>query len=123
MDFIVGYTGFVGSNLIASHNFDGMFNSKNITEAYNVVDFEKLPDSLFMGTIHDTAALIGELLCYEYKFDDILKIIDERGEESFEEDSFYSNYDYFVLRNIINYVNTLNKENSYVSFNYSRSRR
>lgn len=91
-----------------SSRFDFSLPSINkhlINSFSNVVDFEKLPDSLFMGTIHDTAALIGELLCYEYKFDDILKIIDERGEESFEEDSFYSNYDYFVLRNIINYVN------------------
>lgn len=31
---IVGYTGFVGSNLCLSHHFDGMFNSKNIQDAY-----------------------------------------------------------------------------------------
>lgn len=41
MEFIVGYTGFVGSNIIANHTFDGMFNSKNVTDA-----FGKQPDLL-----------------------------------------------------------------------------
>lgn len=31
---IVGYTGFVGSNLCASHPFDARYNSRNIAEAY-----------------------------------------------------------------------------------------
>lgn len=31
---LVGYTGFVGSNLAASFNFDGLYNSKNISEAF-----------------------------------------------------------------------------------------
>lgn len=31
---LVGYTGFVGSNIAASHSFDALYNSKNITEAY-----------------------------------------------------------------------------------------
>lgn len=34
MDYIVGYTGFVGSNIAASHKFDGQFNTKNIKESY-----------------------------------------------------------------------------------------
>ncbi len=34
MKFLVGYTGFVGSNLYKSTEFDGVFNSKNIEEAY-----------------------------------------------------------------------------------------
>ena len=34
MKYLVGYTGFVGSNLNDSYNFDGVFNSKNISEAY-----------------------------------------------------------------------------------------
>lgn len=34
-EFLVGYTGFVGSNLAKSHNFNGLFNSKNITDAFN----------------------------------------------------------------------------------------
>ena len=34
MKALVGYTGFVGSNLAASTDFDGLYNSKNISEAY-----------------------------------------------------------------------------------------
>ena len=31
---LVGYTGFVGSNICASGTFDGLYNSKNIEDAY-----------------------------------------------------------------------------------------
>lgn len=41
MEFLVGYTGFVGSNLAACHSFDGLYNSKNIEQA-----FGKRPDLL-----------------------------------------------------------------------------
>lgn len=34
MEFLVGYSGFVGSNLNYSHNFDQVFNSKNIEDAF-----------------------------------------------------------------------------------------
>lgn len=34
MQSLVGCTGFVGSNLAAAHAFDGLYNSKNIGEAY-----------------------------------------------------------------------------------------
>lgn len=34
MDIIVGYTGFVGSNIAAEHKFDYSFNSKNIGDAF-----------------------------------------------------------------------------------------
>lgn len=34
MKALVGYTGFVGSNIYASDYFDGAYNSKNISEAY-----------------------------------------------------------------------------------------
>ena len=34
MNAIVGYTGFVGSNIYASHKFDYAYNSKNIESAY-----------------------------------------------------------------------------------------
>ena len=30
MKALVGYTGFVGSNLAAAGNFDGLYNSKNV---------------------------------------------------------------------------------------------
>ena len=31
---LVGYTGFVGSNLYASASFEAVYNSKNVTDAY-----------------------------------------------------------------------------------------
>lgn len=34
MKALVGYTGFVGSNIYAAGNFDAVYNSKNISEAY-----------------------------------------------------------------------------------------
>ena len=34
MKALVGYTGFVGSNIYAAGDFDAVYNSKNITEAY-----------------------------------------------------------------------------------------
>lgn len=34
MDALVGYTGFVGSNLAASHGFGGLYNSSNIGDAF-----------------------------------------------------------------------------------------
>ena len=34
MDYLVGYTGFVGSNLAIQHSFSGLYNSKNIRDAY-----------------------------------------------------------------------------------------
>ncbi|MDR1012993.1 MAG: hypothetical protein LBL38_01850 [Lactobacillales bacterium] len=46
MDFLVGYTGFVGSNLKRSHHFDGLFNRQNIQEAYG-----KQPDLLVYAGI------------------------------------------------------------------------
>ena len=41
MNALVGYTGFVGSNLYTQGKFDCVYNSKNITEA-----FETYPDLL-----------------------------------------------------------------------------
>lgn len=34
MDILVGYTGFVGSNIFLKHSFDKVFNSKNIEQAF-----------------------------------------------------------------------------------------
>ena len=34
MDFLVGSSGFVGSNIASQHSFDGLFRSSNVTEAY-----------------------------------------------------------------------------------------
>lgn len=36
MEALVGYTGFVGSNLASEHGFDALFNSSNIGEAYGL---------------------------------------------------------------------------------------
>ena len=33
-EFLVGYTGFVGSNLLDTHKFDGLFKSANISDAF-----------------------------------------------------------------------------------------
>ena len=33
-DVLVGYSGFVGSNIEAKHNFDGLYDSRNVEEAY-----------------------------------------------------------------------------------------
>ena len=41
MDYLVGSTGFVGSNLAAQHRFDGAFHSSDVAEAYG-----KQPDLL-----------------------------------------------------------------------------
>ena len=40
-EYLVGYTGFVGSNIASKHEFTGLFNSKNVEEAY-----EGTPDLL-----------------------------------------------------------------------------
>ena len=34
MKSLVGYTGFVGSNILREHKFEGLYDSKNVTEAY-----------------------------------------------------------------------------------------
>ena len=34
MNALVGYTGFVGSNLYENGSFDSVFNSKNISDAF-----------------------------------------------------------------------------------------
>jgi len=36
MDILIGYTGFVGSNLRMQHKFDRVFNSSNIAEAFGI---------------------------------------------------------------------------------------
>lgn len=44
--FLVGYTGFVGSNLRSQYHFDGLFNSQNIEDAYG-----KNPDLLIYSGV------------------------------------------------------------------------
>ncbi len=53
MNFLAGYTGFVGSNLFESFKFDGVFNSKNIEEAFyknpNVLYYSAVPAQKFIA--------------------------------------------------------------------------
>lgn len=53
MQALVGYTGFVGSNLCASGAFDGLYNSKNIGDAYGAAPgllvYAGLPAAKFLA--------------------------------------------------------------------------
>lgn len=53
MESIVGYTGFVGSNIIASHSFEGLYNSKNIEKAYgtnpDLLIYSGVPAEMFLA--------------------------------------------------------------------------
>lgn len=53
MEFIVGYTGFVGSNIAANHTFDGLYNSKNVTESYgknpDLLVYSGVPAEMFLA--------------------------------------------------------------------------
>ena len=46
MRALVGYTGFVGGNLAAAGTFDGLYNSKNIEEAFGTK-----PDILYYAAV------------------------------------------------------------------------
>lgn len=53
IEFLVGYTGFVGSNIAAMHEFDGYFNSKNVEEAYgkepDLLVYSAVPAEMFLA--------------------------------------------------------------------------
>ena len=53
MKALVGYTGFVGSNLAANGDFDGLYNSKNVKEAYgtnpDVLYYSGVPAAKFIA--------------------------------------------------------------------------
>lgn len=53
MEYIVGYTGFVGSNIVLAHEFEGKFNSKNIKEAYggnpDLLVYAGVPAEMFLA--------------------------------------------------------------------------
>ena len=53
MKALVGYTGFVGSNLAATGDFDGLYNSKNVKEAYgtnpDVLYYSGVPAAKFIA--------------------------------------------------------------------------
>ena len=52
-DALVGYTGFVGSNIAACHQFEGLYNSKNIEEAYGtepeLLVYAGVPAEMFLA--------------------------------------------------------------------------
>lgn len=66
---LVGYTGFVGSNLKNSHQFTGLYNSKNIQEAYGTE-----PDLLVYAGL--PAAMFKSNENPEADFEDILQAIE-----------------------------------------------
>lgn len=61
MEYIVGYTGFVGSNIVAAHTFDGQFNTKNIEESYggnpDLLVYSGVPAEMFLANRNPEADL------------------------------------------------------------------
>ena len=55
-DALIGYTGFVGSNLMAAHEFGAVFNSKNITEiegqSFNLLVCAGAPAKKWYANLH-----------------------------------------------------------------------
>ena len=53
---LVGYTGFVGGNLFASHTFDNLFNSSNINDSFKqnngLVVYSGMPSEKFFADTH-----------------------------------------------------------------------
>lgn len=60
-EFLVGYTGFVGSNLAASHRFSGLFNSKNIADAFggqpDLLVYAGVPAEMYLANQNPEADL------------------------------------------------------------------
>ncbi|NLW77955.1 MAG: NAD(P)-dependent oxidoreductase [Ruminococcaceae bacterium] len=58
---LVGYTGFVGGNLAASHRFDNLYNSANITTAFGadngLVVYSGMPSEKFLANADPAADL------------------------------------------------------------------
>ena len=52
-EFLVGYTGFVGSNIAAEHSFTSLYNSKNIEQAYgehpDLLVYSGVPAEMFLA--------------------------------------------------------------------------
>ncbi|MBB5336814.1 sugar nucleotide-binding protein [Pectinatus brassicae] len=62
MNILVGYTGFVGSNINASFKFDNVYNSKNIVNAYNtkpnILVYAGVPATKFLANNDENADLL-----------------------------------------------------------------
>ncbi len=58
---LVGYTGFVGSNLASSHSFDALYNSKNIDDAKgtnpDLLIFSGIPAAKYLANVNAKADL------------------------------------------------------------------
>ncbi len=59
MESLVGYTGFVGGNIAAKHKFDGLYNSKNIAEAFgtspDLLVYSGVPAEMFLANSNPDA--------------------------------------------------------------------
>ncbi len=73
-EVLVGYTGFVGSNICLSHRFDGLYNSKNITEAYgtnpDLMVYSGVPAEMFIANNNPNQ----DLMIIEQAIENIKKI-------------------------------------------------
>jgi hypothetical protein len=78
MDALVGYTGFVGSNIADKHRFDRLYNSKNISEAFgtrpDLLVYSGIPAEMFLANSNPSADLV---VC-ENAADNIRKIAPKR---------------------------------------------
>lgn len=58
-EILVGYTGFVGSNIANEHKFAGLYNSKNITQAYgkcpDLLVYSGVPAEMFLANQNPAA--------------------------------------------------------------------
>jgi hypothetical protein len=61
VNFIVGYTGFVGSNIASKYRFDGCFNSKNVGDAFgakpDLLVYSGVPAEMFLANNNPVADL------------------------------------------------------------------
>ena len=78
MDAIVGYTGFVGSNLCSYHTFAGQYNSKNIKEAFGsrpeLLVYSGVPAEMFLANKDPE----GDLAIIKNAIENIKKIMPEK---------------------------------------------
>ena len=73
-DILVGYTGFVGSNLVAAHGFSMCCNRKNIQESYgskpDCLVYSGVPAEMFLANQNPEA----DLALMEQAIDNMRKI-------------------------------------------------
>lgn len=77
-EILIGSTGFVGSNLLKSHSFDGAFHSSNIEDAYSTSPklcvYSGVPAAMFLANSNPQA----DLNVIENAFENIKKINPEK---------------------------------------------